>query len=81
MGIRRRIPLCEAISVIDDRKYADMMEKYAVLEVKMKDLYGNGKPGRVQKLERIVLIGTGVGLVVVPIVLELARVYIQHLWK
>ena len=74
--------------MIDDRRYSEMLEKYAALEVKMRDLYGNGTPGRVTLLEgtvgshsRYLWMAIGALAIITPIVLELARVYIQHLWK
>jgi hypothetical protein len=58
------------------------------MEIKLKELTGNGKPGRVAVLEsrmnrydKLIWLCTGALIVLTPIVVELARQYIAHLWK
>lgn len=74
--------------MIDEAKYEDLMEKFTVLKVKMDDLYGNGKPGRMKTLEttvgehnRYLWMAIGALAVIAPIVTLLAKEYIAHLWR
>lgn len=67
--------------MIDERQYQEMMDGYKELEIKMHDLYGNGKMGRVARIERYLWVALGALAVIVPIVEELMRQYIAHMVK
>jgi len=73
---------------VTDPNYEELIRKYALLEVKMKELYGNGKPGRVDELEaavsnhnRYLWMAIGALTVLTPLVAMLVKQYMEHLWR
>lgn len=74
--------------ITDEQRYEELIRKYEELNVKMKDLYGNGEPGRVTSLEAVVnthnrylWMALGALAIITPILMILAQEYISHMWS